>query len=441
MGSEWEEVTVADIAAQERNALVGGPFGSDLVSRDYVSVGVPVIRGQNMGARWISGDFVFVTQNKASSLSANLARPGDLVFTQRGTLGQVAIVPNAPYDYYLISQSQMKLTVNLEKADPLFYYYVFQSNEQQEYVRSHTIQTGVPHTNLGILRSTPVPLPPLPEQRAIAAILGALDDKIELNRRMNGTLEGLARALFRAWFVEFEPVRAKMEGRPTGLAAEIEALFPEALVVGEDGGERPRGWEVASLPEFVEINPSRTLRVGTNAPYLDMANMPTETARATGFRERGFSSGMRFINGDTLVARITPCLENGKTCFVDFLEEGTVGWGSTEYIVLHPRAGLPDEFAYFLARTERFREFAISNMTGTSGRQRVPVSVLEHFMFPVPTIPIAERFGQIARHTLLKMKANDEQSATLAALRDELLPRLMRGEVRVSNLENVFGVV
>ncbi len=152
---------------------------------------------------------------------------------------------------------------------------------------------------------------------------------------------------------------------------------------------------------------------------------------------------MRFIiNGDTLVARITPCLENGKTCFVDFLEEGTVGWGSTElHCSYHPRAGLPDEFAYFLARTERFREFAISNMTGTSGRQRVPVSVLEHFMFPVPTIPIAERFGQIARHTLLKMKANDEQSATLAALRDELLPRLMRGEVRVSNLENVFGVV
>src|SRR3990172_2195549 len=122
MAGEWRVVTVGEIASSGRNALVGGPFGSNLVSRDYVSQGVPVIRGQNMEERWVSGEFVYVTREKAESLTANLARPGDIVLTQRGTLGQVAVVPQQPFEHYLVSQSQMKLTVDRKKADPLFFY-------------------------------------------------------------------------------------------------------------------------------------------------------------------------------------------------------------------------------------------------------------------------------------------------------------------------------
>src|ERR1041385_177790 len=229
MPGEWRESTVGEIAAPTRNALVGGPFGSDLVSRDYVEAGVPVIRGQNMGGRWIAGEFAYVSDAKASSLDANLARPGDIVFTQRGTLGQVSVVPSAKFDRYLVSQSQMKLTVNRELADPIFIYYVFSTLEQRDYIRQHAIQTGVPHTNLGILRGTPVPLPPLPEQRAIAHILGTLDDKIELNQRMNETLEVMARALFESWFVDFDPVRAKVEGRDPGLPQPLADLFPDSF--------------------------------------------------------------------------------------------------------------------------------------------------------------------------------------------------------------------
>ena len=186
---EWESSTVRGIASSARNAIVGGPFGSDLVSRDYVEHGVPVIRGQNMSGQWVSGNFVFVTPAKAKSLVANLARPGDIVFTQRGTLGQVSLVPEKPFESYLVSQSQMKLSVNREAADPLFFFYVFTSEEQQELIRGGTIQTGVPHINLGILRDIPVQLPPLPEQRAIAgalsevdALIGALDQLIAKKR-------------------------------------------------------------------------------------------------------------------------------------------------------------------------------------------------------------------------------------------------------------------
>jgi len=176
---EWECTTARDIASPVRNAIVGGPFGSDLVSNDYVEDGVPVLRGQNMGHRFVSGSFAFVTRAKASSLGANLARPGDLVFTQRGTLGQVSLVPDSPYDRYLVSQSQMKITVNRRAADPLFLYYVFSSAEQQEFIRQNTIQTGVPHINLGVLRSIPVKRPSLAEQEAIAEALSDADALIE----------------------------------------------------------------------------------------------------------------------------------------------------------------------------------------------------------------------------------------------------------------------
>jgi type I restriction enzyme, S subunit len=160
-GEQFIDCIVQDVASPARNALVGGPFGSDLVSKDYVPVGVPIIRGTNMGhGRWVAGEFAFVTPAKADSLAANCAKPGDLVFTQRGTLGQVALVPAKGSDRYLISQSQMKLTVDEAKADTLFLYYVFTSAEQQEYIRQNAIQTGVPHTNLGILRNTPLTLPP-----------------------------------------------------------------------------------------------------------------------------------------------------------------------------------------------------------------------------------------------------------------------------------------
>ena len=172
---DWECERISDAAANSANAIVGGPFGSDLVSADYAAMGVPVIRGQNVAAGVVSGDFVFVSPQKAKSLSANLAHPGDLVFTQRGTLGQVAIVLNDRHECYLVSQSQMKVSLNRTRHDPCFVHQYFASRAGQKQIALSAIQTGVPHTNLGILRAYRFPAPPLPEQRAIAAALSDVD--------------------------------------------------------------------------------------------------------------------------------------------------------------------------------------------------------------------------------------------------------------------------
>ena len=321
-------------------------------------------------------------------------------------------------------------------TDNEFAYYLTQSNGVRDYAISQMSGTSgrqrVPTQSLDHLY---VRVPSLAQQYAIARILGRLDDKIELNRRMNETLEAIVLALFKSWLVDFDPVRAKMECRDSKIPKHIADLFPDRLVDSEMG-EIPEGWEVRPLMDLIEVNPSRPLKKGQDAPYLNMANMPTRGHTPAVVDSRLFGSGMRFMNGDTLVARITPCLENGKTAYVDFLEDGQIGWGSTEYIVMRPKPPLPNEFAYFLARSRRFREYAIQNMSGTSGRQRVQAKAL--WLFPIvnPSKKVAEAFGTLIHSFIVRASMAGGESRSLASLRDSLLAKLITGEIRLRKTEN-----
>ena len=347
----------------------------------------------------------------------------------------------------IVSTGFAVLRAKPNAADPRFVYYLATSDPIVGYLASIAEEkTAYPSVNPSDIAECVVPIPPLPEQRAIAHILGTLDDKIELNRRMNETLEAMARALFKSWFVDFDPVRAKAEGRNPlsavpgtaqagGLPKPLADLFPDSFEDSELG-EIPKGWRLAPLPDVIDVNPTRALRKGVEAPYLDMANMPTYGHTPDKVVSRAFGSGMRFVNGDTLVARITPCLENGKTAFVDFLEAGQVGWGSTEYIVLRPKSPLPEEFAYCLARSTEFRDFAIQSMTGSSGRQRVPAESLSHFRVVAVPKPIAELFGRLTKPLFARASAGAKESRTLAAMRDTLLPKLISGELRIKDTQH-----
>jgi len=331
-----------------------------------------------------------------------------------------------------------------QRVNPEYLGYVLLSSDFRTRIETYAVGTAIMNLSRERVLGFSLRLPEFAEQRAIAHILGTLDDKIELNRRMSETLEAMARALFKSWFVDFDPVRIRRGGPPWPPRADTEVcpymtpaildLFPARLVDSELG-EIPEGWGVAPMPALIDINPPRRLSKGAIAPYLDMANMPTHGHSPDEVVDRPFNSGMRFVNGDTLVARITPCLENGKTAFVDFLLKGQVGWGSTEYIVLRPKPPLPEEFAYCLARTHVFREFAIQSMTGTSGRQRVQPESLAHFQLPRVPSSVTEAFGRTIKPLFARSSAAVRESRTLVALRDSLLPKLISGALRVRDAE------
>ena len=352
---------------------------------------------------------------------------------QADTLGYPAFVPSPPDGRsYLHNQRLGRVFAKTNSEIDLRYiYYVMCSKDYRNEVLAGATGTTVKHTSPERIKRYHFRLPPLTDQQAIAQILGTLDDKIELNRRMNETLEAMARTLFKSWFVDFDPVRARVDDRDTGLPEHIANVFPSAFDDSEIGAV-PRSWTVTPLPDFIEVNPRRELRKGTPAPYLEMASMPTKGHAPENVVERPFGSGTRFANGDTLVARITPCLENGKTAYVDFLEEGATGWGSTEYIVMNPRPALPNEFVYYLARSTRFRDFAIQNMTGTSGRQRMPAKALSSFLCALPPREIAEKFGNVVQPLVARVTNAVREARALAELRDALLPRLMSGELQTS---------
>ncbi len=275
------------------------------------------------------------------------------------------------------------------------------------------------------------PLPPPAEQRSICELLSGIDRRIALLRETNATLEAIAQALFKSWFVDFDPVRAKMEGRtPEGMDEATAALFPDGFETSELG-EVPRGWQLAPLSQAFEINPSRKLKKGEAAPYVDMASVETQGHAVSSVVSREMGSGSKFVNGDTLLARITPCLENGKTAFVDCLPEGVTGWGSTEFVVLRPKPPLPVYFGYLLCRHQAFREFAIQSMSGTSGRQRIQNDVLGRFPIAIPSTDIAEAFADVVGAVQQKIAANHAQAQTLSTLRDTLLPRLISGQLRL----------
>lgn len=448
MVGEWAEVHLQDIAVHNDRAFAMGPFGSNIKAENYREFGVPVIRGTNLGCcgeePFIARDFVFLTDEKADELMSSNAKPNDIIFVAQGTVGKVGIIPSdTPYQRFVLSQNLMKVTIDTECADPRYIFYYYRSSLGQHEIMSRVNPTGVPCISkpLTSLRQFKVRMPvDVNEQQAIACILGALDDKIELNRRMNETLEDMARAIFKSWFVDFDPVRAKAAGqKPIGLAPHIADLFPDAFEDSELG-EIPKGWSVRFLPDLIEVNPPRSLPKGVLAPYLDMSNMPTDGPAPAAWVMRKAGSGMKFVNGDTLVARITPCLENGKTSFVGFLANGQVGWGSTEYIVLRPKAGIPSVFAYLLACTRDFRAFAIQQMTGSSGRQRVPADSLSKYQIASPDAEseLFLNFGKLVTPIFERIPSVMAQSRTLAELRDALLPKLISGDLRVNDAERII---
>ena len=270
---------------------------------------------------------------------------------------------------------------------------------------------SVPTLNRNVLDTLPVRIPKPTEQTRITSILSAYDDLIENNRRRIQLLEQAARLLYQEWFVHLR--------------------FPgHALVKIKDGV--PEGWDRKVMPEIIETNPKETVHKGMPIRYVPMAGLSTSAMNVdlNDSEVRTKATSVRFRNGDTLLARITPCLENGKTGFVNFLRDDEVACGSTEFIVLRGRLVSP-YFTYCLARTYDFRQTAIKSMIGSSGRQRVQPSCFDDFKVVTPAHLIRDRFDNMCEPIFSQIAGLTSQIYSLAKARDLLLPRLMSEEVAV----------
>jgi len=320
-----------------------------------------------------------------------------------------------------------------------FAYYLTLWEEVRGYAISHMTGTSgrqrVPTDSFDHLT---VSIPPLPEQRAIAHILGTLDDKIELNRRMSETLEQMARELFKAWFVDFEPVRAKMEGRwrrgesLPGFPAHLYDLFPDRLVDSELG-EIPEGWGVGTLGDVSTLNPevwtqeTRPTRIN----YVDLSNTKWGRIETVISYEatKAPSRAQRVLRlGDTIVGTVRPA--NGSYAFIS--QPGLTG--STGFAVLRPQRLDYAEFVY-LAATMADNIETLVHLANGAAYPAVRPQLVAATPIVRPPDKVLVRFSQTAGSMLEKIAQNERQSRTLVALRDTLLPKLISGALRVTDAE------
>ncbi len=357
-------------------------------------------------------------------------RAGDIVFSYETRLGEAARVP--PGLRCCLGRRMGLLRARNGEMDERFLLYAYLGPQFQETLRARTVPgSTVDRIPLIDMPQFPMLVPTdLDEQRAIAHILGTLDDKIELNRRMNETLEAMARALFKSWFVDFDPVLAKAAGRDPGLPKPIADLFPDSFEDSELG-EIPRGWEEASLYDFAMLNPESWTRETRPEvmEYVDLSN--TKWGRIDAVtrysQEEAPSRAQRVLRPlDTIVGTVRP--GNGSYAFI--LVEGLTG--STGFTVLRPTKREYAEYVYLVASGPENIE-RLAHLADGAAYPAVRPEVVAATRVVKPDVKAIKGFADIATTILANIAANEAETSTLAILRDTLLPKLISGELRVAD--------
>ncbi|EOU7300775.1 restriction endonuclease subunit S [Citrobacter freundii] len=344
------------------------------------------------------------------------------------------------------------------KNESYFWFYLLKKIDLNNYRTG----SGQPLLNQTIINAISVTIPSLSEKRiSIGYFIRNFDQKINLSFEINQTLEQMSQTLFKSWFVDFDPVidnamdagnpipealqsRAELRQKVRNsadfkpLPADIRALFPAEFEETEMGWV-PKGWILESVAKAININPSVKLPKNTIAKYVDMKSLPTQGYSISDVIEKPYAGGAKFQKNDTLFARITPCLENGKTGFVDFLDEQETAFGSTEFIVMRGTTKVHYSYVACLARENNFRLHAIQNMVGSSGRQRVQNSCFDSFYIAIPTPSVMSLFAGKVSSYFDKMYCCNMENKSLTALRDTLLPKLISGELSLEDLPNLVA--
>lgn len=324
------------------------------------------------------------------------------------TLGYSALIPQNDDRKFLHNQRIGLVQKIKDGIDFGYLYYLMRTRAYQKYVVSTASGSTVKHTSPDRIAGYEFEFPSLPIQEKIAEVLSAYDAKIENNNTIIKKLETTAQTIFNEWFVNFH-----FPG------------FDKAKFVANGEFEIPDGWEFGSVRSIFEINPLTRAQETVDVPFVEMRDLSELDMTFSFEQKRRPTNGSRFKNHDTLIARITPCLENGKTGYVNCLGEDEIGAGSTEFIVLRPIAPVFREFTYLLARHESFRSFAIGRMVGSSGRQRVSGEDIGRFEFVKPAPVIIQEFHKIIAPMFALIKEYSNENISLKSQRDRLLAKLI----------------
>jgi len=468
MSCDWKKIRVEEIALDSPHAMSTGPFGSAISSKFFKEDGVPVIRGGNLStdisSRMSDEGLVFVSKEKAVEFQRSLVRSGDLIFTCWGTINQVGLI-NDELDYseYIVSNKQMKLTPDPKKADSLFLYYLFSSPIKQAEIISNGIGAAVPGFNLGQLKSHVINLPPIVEQKRIANILYLFDRKIRHSRKINQTLEQMAQAIFKSWFVDFEPVKTKIAAIEAGEDAEgvtcaamrtisgktddglnqmqteqpehytqlktTAELFPAAMQDSELG-KVPEGWDGSCFGNV--IAQCKTKIKDRSATVLSAVASGQLVRSDEHFKKTVYSKSIeKYLAVEKWDFAYNPSRINIGS--IGMYKKDELGAVSPVYVVFKPDV----EYRWFIDSSLKLNKTKKFINTLASGGVRQSLSFNDFASVPsvIPSKDCISIFNLLLEKLETISEAQINEINTLTNLRDTLLPKLLSGELSVDAVD------
>ena len=411
---EWKHYKMDELIEE----ISMGPFGSDVKKEFYVDNGVPILNGSNLqGFKLQEDSFGYLTKEKADSLKKCNAHRGDIIVTHRGTLGQIVYVPiNSKYDRYVISQSQFRFRCKADLVDVQYLVYYFHTREGQYKILANASQVGVPALAraTSTFRLIDIKLPPLATQRRIASILSSLDRKIELNNKINADLEEMAQAIFKNWFVDFEP-------------------FKNGKFVDSELGMIPEGWKVGRLDEIADV-------VGGSTPskakpeYYTQKGIAWLTPKDLSNHPAVYTSrGEIDITEEGYNSTSTKLMPKGTILFTSRAPIGYISIAQNDICTNQGFKSLvPKKVGTcFLYCFLKYVTPEIENKSTGSTFKEASGSLMKSLQVIMPEQKVFEDFETIVSPLFARIESLEKENSRLSLLRDTLLPRLMSGELEV----------
>lgn len=440
MSCKWPELTIDEIKSSEKGAVAMGPFGSRIKAENFVASGVPILKGSNLHEAYINDENCdFLTEEKANELKSSNAYEGDIVITHRGTIGQVSIIPpTAKYKRYVVSQSQLKITLNKKLVNPYYINYFLRSRLGQHRLLSYASQVGVPAIAKAStsVKQIKVPCPDLFIQNSIVSCLQSLDHKIALNNQTNQTLEAMAQAIFKSWFVDFEPVKAKMRGeKPVGIDDDTAVLFPDKLVESKLGFI-PEGWGISTLSDHIKLvgggTPKRSETSFWNGdiPWFSIKDVPEcSSVFVVDTIEKITESGLKKSS--------TKLLPRGTTIITSRGTVGKLALVGTDMCMNQScygvkGQGIGDYYNYF-----NLKQAVSTLQQNTHGAvfDTITTKTFDTYSHSFCGTELAKQFDDLISPLMEKIETNVRENIELSSLRDLLLPKLLSGEIELKHEE------